>query len=445
MWWFACGVPELSERRLPELPVAVDADPEPGVVELHLEAGVLEGTEIWGYRDELGGEIAVPGPLLRVHEGDRLRVHLHNALPESTTLHLHGVALPNDMDGSEITQMLVRPGEDHHHDFVVTHPGSFWYHPHFDVADQMARGLYGPGESLGDQDLHEVVDRTLVLVDVPPLEVDPEVWRVGRQGQQVLINGAPAGEDLVLHAEARERWRVLNAAHSRFFALSLEDQPLAVVGGDAGPVRTPWSADELVVAPGDRFEVIVEPEPGQRRILWSLPVDRGYGLPLEEPLPLLTVVGPPHGRALPPLPSVRSGMPPVGTPTGARHLTLSESTAPDGEPLFLIDGSPWPFSAPVQVRQGEIERWSVHNCTEGAQPFHLHGLFFDVLGEREHDSREDVAIVPAGGVLELAVPYEVPGQWMFHTHLLDQASHGMMSVLDVGEHDPTPGAPAGCP
>jgi bilirubin oxidase len=407
-----------------------------------LEAGALE-SGVWGYRDELGGEISVPGPLLQVRQGDRLRVHLHNALPESTTLHLHGVTLPNDMDGSEVTQMLVRPGEDHHHDFVVTHPGSFWYHPHFDVADQMARGLYGPGVALGDEDLHETADRTLVLVDVLPDEVDPEVWRVGRQGQQVLVNGVPAGEDLVLHATSRERWRVLNAAHSRFFALSLEDQPLVVVGGDAGPVRTVWSTDELVVAPGDRFELLVEPE--GRQILWSLPVDRGYELPPEEPLPLLTVVGPTLRRQLPPLPSTRSGMPPVGPPTSERSFSLGESTAPNGEPLFLINGSPWPFSDPVLVQEGEIERWTVYNCTTGAQPFHLHGLFFDVLDPGAHDSREDVAVVPPGGALQLAVPYEHPGQWMFHTHLLDQASHGMMAVLDVGEQEPTPASAVPCP
>jgi FtsP/CotA-like multicopper oxidase with cupredoxin domain len=464
--WLGCtaALQPPAERRLPEIEPALDVDPDPGRVEVHLEAIVTElswgggpATEAWAYRDAYGGSTSIPGPLLQVEEGDELEVHLHNALPMSSTLHLHGVALPNDMDGSEITQMVVRPGEDHHHTFVVTHPGTFWYHPHFEVADQMARGLYGPGLSRGDTDLHETADRTLVLVDalvddegLPVYDVEPELWRVGRQGDLVLINGAPAGEDLVLRATPRERWRIVNAAHSRYFGLSLEDHELRVVGGDAGPVRTPWSTQLLVVAPGDRYELIVQPEPGSRAVLWSLPVDRGFGVPPGEALPLLTVVGPDAQVSLPALPRSRAGMPrvPLSPSTATRVLSLAEGTAPDGEPLFSIDGVPWPFSNPVPVREGEVEVWEVHNCTEGHQPFHLHGLFFDVLDldglSPLHDSREDVADIPPGGMLRMAVPYEVPGQWMFHTHLLDLASHGMMAVIDVGDHAPAPSVPLTC-
>lgn len=176
MTWLACTspVPQLAlERPLPEIPAAIDVDPDPDRVELHLEAMITElpigggrDAEVWAYRDTSALAPSIPGPLVAVQPGQELSMHLHNALPGSTTLHLHGVALPNDMDGSELTQMVVLPGEEHHHDFVVTHPGSFWYHPHFDVADQMARGLYGPGVSSGDDDLHETSDRTLVLTDV---------------------------------------------------------------------------------------------------------------------------------------------------------------------------------------------------------------------------------------------------------------------------------------
>lgn len=60
------------------------------------------------------------------------------------------------------------------------------------------------------------------------------MWRAGRQGDVVLVNGALAGEDLVLHATTRERWRILDAAHSRYFALTLDGHDLVVVGGDGG-------------------------------------------------------------------------------------------------------------------------------------------------------------------------------------------------------------------
>lgn len=461
--WLACTVPvplPAIERALPELASAVDVDPSPDRVEVHLEALVTElrvgeqrAADVWAYRDTSAPVAAIPGPTIAVQQGQQLSVHLHNALPQSTTLHLHGVALPNDMDGSELTQMVVRPGESHHHDFVVTHPGTFWYHPHFDVADQMARGLYGLGVSSGDDDLHETADRTLLLVDLlldeagqPIYEVDPEVWRAGRQGTVVLVNGALAGEDLVLHTTARERWRILDAAHSRYFALTLEGHDLLVVGGDGGPARTPWRTDTLVVAPGDRYEVVVEMAPEARAVLWSMPVDRGFGLPPDDPVPLFTVIGPEQRERLPPLPETRPGMPRVVLPAepAIRTWSLTASDAPNGEPLFAIDGTPWPFAAPVPVREGDVEVWEVHNCTDGHQPFHLHGLFFDVLDidgrVSVHDAREDVADIPPYGVLRMAVPYEVPGQWMLHSHLLDQASHGMMAAIDVGPWDPAPSA-----
>jgi len=257
------------------------------------------------------------------------------------------------------------PGPGPHHEIEITHPGTFWYHPHVSVAEQVARGLY---------------------------DVEPEVWRTGRQGTLILVNGAPAGEDLVLYATSRERWRIPDAAHSRFFALGLDGHLMHIVAGDAGPSRTTSTTDALTLAPGDRFEVVVEPAPGSRSVLWSLPVDRGFGVDPGEPFPLLTVVGPDAAADLPALPARRAGMPRVAI-------------------------------------------WTVHNTTDGIQPFHLHGLFFDGLDAAgippAFDSREDVANVPAGGVLRIAVPFEVPGPWMFHTHLLDHASHGMMAVIDV--------------
>jgi FtsP/CotA-like multicopper oxidase with cupredoxin domain len=167
----ACAPPNealVDERPLPALVELVDVDPDPDVVEVHLEAVVANlpmgdgpPAEAWAYRDSsAAGDPIIPGPLLRVVPGDLLRVHLHNALDVSTTLHLHGLALPSDMDGSEVSQMVIRPGDEHHHELVITHPGTFWYHPHVAVADQVARGLYGVGVSSGDiWAVHNMTDR----------------------------------------------------------------------------------------------------------------------------------------------------------------------------------------------------------------------------------------------------------------------------------------------
>src|SRR5512139_976678 len=123
----------------------VDLDPDPSVLEVDLEARVTElevvagtSTPVWTYSGSL------PGPLLRLRAGDRLVVHFKNSLPEPTTVHWHGVRLPNEMDGSPPhSQEPVPPGGTFDYEFVVPDPGLFWYHPHERSAAQLGFGLYG--------------------------------------------------------------------------------------------------------------------------------------------------------------------------------------------------------------------------------------------------------------------------------------------------------------
>ena len=95
-------------------------------------------TPVWCYDGN------VPGPEIRVRQGDRLRVVLDNALGEDTTIHWHGLRLPNAMDGvPDVTQPPVHPGETFAYEFDAVDAGTFWYHPHANSLEQVARGLYG--------------------------------------------------------------------------------------------------------------------------------------------------------------------------------------------------------------------------------------------------------------------------------------------------------------
>lgn len=87
----------------------------------------------------------VPGPTIRVTEGDTLKVTLRNELNEPTSIHWHGLHVPNAMDGvPPLTQAAVEPGGSFLYEFVVSHAGTFMYHSHVDAAEQIDRGLYGP-------------------------------------------------------------------------------------------------------------------------------------------------------------------------------------------------------------------------------------------------------------------------------------------------------------
>jgi FtsP/CotA-like multicopper oxidase with cupredoxin domain len=92
----------------------------------------------WGYNGR------TPGPTIEAIEGDRLRIYVENRLPEATTVHWHGIILPNGMDGvAGLTQPAIAPGETYVYEFTVRHPGTFMYHPHFDEMTQIALGMEG--------------------------------------------------------------------------------------------------------------------------------------------------------------------------------------------------------------------------------------------------------------------------------------------------------------
>ena len=128
--------------RLPEAP---DLNSDPAVVEIEMEARVATveiapgfKVEAWTYNG------LIPGPLVRVNVGDRLIVHFSNHLPNSTTIHWHGLRIPIEMDGvPDYGQAPVEPGGTFTYDFIVPDAGIYWYHPHVMSAAQVGFGLYG--------------------------------------------------------------------------------------------------------------------------------------------------------------------------------------------------------------------------------------------------------------------------------------------------------------
>ena len=128
------------------LNVPVDMNPDPDILEIELEAKVADiefipghETPAWTY----GG--TVPGPLIRAKVGDRVIIHFTNHLPEATSIHWHGLRVPNGMDGVPgVTQEPVLPESEFLYEFTVNDAGTYWYHPHINSAAQVGWGMYGP-------------------------------------------------------------------------------------------------------------------------------------------------------------------------------------------------------------------------------------------------------------------------------------------------------------
>jgi FtsP/CotA-like multicopper oxidase with cupredoxin domain len=403
--------------------------------------------EMWTYDGLL------PGPVIRARRGDRLVVHFHNGLPAPTTIHWHGLRVPAAMDGSHLTQGPTPSGGTFEYAFDLPDAGTFWYHPHHLSHHQVGFGLYAPlVVDEPDEPAGLGRDAVLVLSDVsltgagnglaPGDEGGAERARQGREGALVLVNGRHLPTVRVAAGE-RQRWRLINAARSRFFRLQLEGHRLTRIGGDGGLLEAPQPpVDDLLLAPGERAEVVVAlaAAAGARVPLLLVPYDRGGDSPpggpaaASSPIMFLETTAAAASDGAPPLPARLRTIERLAPAVDAPRQVIRIGERPDG---FVINERPFGGNEPLRARVGETHLFSVTNHTRFDHPFHLHGFFFQVLDPQtvvpaEPAEWKDTVNVTALGATALAVRFDDrPGPWMFHCHILDHAELGLMGVLDL--------------
>jgi len=367
----------------------------------------------------------VPGPTIHVRQGDRVRVLFTNHLPEPTTIHWHGLRVPADMDGTESVQRAVEPGESFEYRFVVPDAGTFWYHSHVNETEQLERGLYGalivrgPDEPVldGERVLHLDDLKLDEAGDLAPFG-DPHEHHAGREGDVRLVNGEQEPE-LEIAAGQVERWRIVNAANTRFVRLSIGGRPFTIVGSDGGLLTAPVEATEVLITPGERVDLAVGPfDEGELIEIEGLPYDRGKGETPRERFATLRV-----GPSAPSQASI---------PARLRQI---EWLAADAAPTRTIDlkalmhGGHHQRDEPVRV--GELQVWELVNETSQDHPFHLHGFFFQVLDETA-PAWKDTVNVPRKSRATIAwLPDDRPGEWMYHCHILEHHAMGMMAHFSV--------------
>src|SRR5688572_14821273 len=216
---------------------AVDINPDPQIVEIELEARITEmeiipgkKTPVWTYNGSL------PGPLITANVGDRLIVHFRNSVPATTSIHWHGMRLPNNMDGAPgLTQDPIETGGEFTYDYVVGDAGTYWYHPHIDSAAQVGFGLYGPIVVNDPADPEVFGDDLVLMLSDMSLEPDGQLKSpdagtqfgdlFGREGETLLVNGKVMPE-LKVRQGKQQRWRVINATRARYYTLRYKRIPL---------------------------------------------------------------------------------------------------------------------------------------------------------------------------------------------------------------------------
>ena len=242
-------------------------------------------TAVWAY------EGSVPGPVLQVRQGQPVQITVVNKFNEDTTVHWHGIRLPNAMDGVPgLTQKPIRPGESFVYEFTPPDAGTFWYHPHVDTLQQLGRGL--AGALIVEEPEPVAVDRDLLWL-IEDWRLDDrgriaggfgnrmEAGMSGRIGNTVTINGRVA-EKVSVKAGERVGLRLVNAALARIVGLRFEDHKPVVVAHDGQPCEPHLpEGGRVVLGPAMRADLILDMtgKPGQTyRVIDDFYQDLAYKL-----------------------------------------------------------------------------------------------------------------------------------------------------------------------
>lgn len=416
----------------------------------------------WGYNG------VVPGPEIRVTEGDTLRVNVQNRLPSDTTIHWHGLPVPNAMDGfAPLTQDPIAPGEDFVYEFVVPTAGSYIYHSH--VGIQQDRGLYGAlivepkEEELGyDREYVLQLDDWLDGVSGTPEDTLQELQSSGGGGMDggmmggrgggmmrgstidypyYLINGRTVNDPETLNVRRGERvrLRILNPAGESIFRFAVAGHKLTVTHADGSPVE-PVEVDALRIGMGERYDVLLEADnPGIWQVAASPEGKSGLSrvlLRYEEsnqssPPPADDTPDELGGRLLTYWDLRAKGLESLsGSPDRTHRLTLSGGM---GTYAWTINGQRYPDADPLEVREGERVRFEMQNRSMMVHPMHLHGHFFQIETGTGHGPFKDTVMVePRMGLMTLDFVADNPGEWFFHCHNLYHMESGMARVVSYG-------------
>lgn len=412
-------------------------------------------TPTWGFNGDY------LGPTLRAHRGEEVAVEVTNSLPETTTVHWHGMHLPAAMDGGP--HQPIEPAGRWRPEWRIDQPAAtLWYHPHphGETEEHVLRGLAGMfilddehSQSYGLPVEYGVDDIPLIVQDKKfrsdgEFQFDSQGNEVGLLGNVVLANGA-WGAALDVTTELI-RLRILNGSSARTYDFAFDDaRDFALVASDGGLLAAPHLTDHVRLSPGERAEIVVAVAPGTETMLRSLPPDLGdvavpaaYGGLEEFDVLLLRA-----GEQLRPSPLLADRF---------GDIARFSATDADNRRSFdvqnrEINGRRMDMSRIDEVVQvGSTELWEVTNRDLFPHNWHVHDVQFQVLDidgaapPPELLGWKDTIYLEPRRAYRIMMRFEdyvdEEKPYMIHCHLLLHEDEGLMSQFVVSRDEPSRGA-----
>jgi FtsP/CotA-like multicopper oxidase with cupredoxin domain len=439
---------------------------------------------------------SVPGPEIRIQEGEDVKINLKNELKVPVTIHWHGLPVPNNMDGIPgVTMNAVQPGDSFTYEFKASVPGTYWYHSHQDGVNQLDKGLYGSfvvegknnkkydkdytlvlDEWMSDKEsmkMEESSDSNMVGMDHSNMDMSSESEDMSEMGTSeeknnesaighdmdsmydtFTINGKSGKDVTPLSVKEGEkvRLRLVNAGFKPH-KIHLHGHDFKVTSTDGQEINDPAVIqDELVsIAPGERYDIeFTADNPGN----WYLKChgdmkasqgmkaliqyedfsDEGVDQPNEKVnFPTFDLTS--YGKD-------KKEEFSLDQEYDLEYTMDLNTLSVENEEQYTINNKAYPNTQNLQVKEGDLVKVKLINNSEtDDHPMHLHGHFFQVLSKDGKPLQgspiiKDTLNLKPGEEYIVAFKADNPGNWMFHCHDLHHAAAGMVTQVNYDGFKP---------
>jgi FtsP/CotA-like multicopper oxidase with cupredoxin domain len=368
-----------------------------------------------------------PAPTLRVTQGHMVEVTLVNHLPDPTTIHWHGIDLPNAEDGvSGITQDAVLPGKSYTYRFLAKDAGTYWYHSHQDANDQVQKGLYG-------MIIVEPAQPTSAEQEVP---IAVHTWPTA-QGNRLTLNTSDDLEKQTIKPGTVVRLRVTNTDNGTHH-LQIVGVPFEVAALDGRDIHSPTtiSNQQLALSAGGRADIVFtmpdrpvqfmtsESGTSQGALLMS-PSGTGSRMTLTASAKNIDMMS--YGKSVAGALTIHTHFDKAYTVNLDQRFGFFDESFSE---LQMVNNALLPHAKMLMVHTGDVVKITIHNRSLVGHPIHLHGHHFTVLSHNGvaytgSPLQLDSLQTEPGDTWEIAFTADNPGLWMAHCHNLAHAARGM--------------------